>query len=110
MNWTDGFLGEITVCDRDGIVVYMNDLSKKQFAKYDSEGLLGKSLIDCHPEPSRTKLLEMLANPITNSYSTVKRGIRKMIHQTPWMEDGEFKGVIEISFEIPMEMPHHKRD
>ncbi|OFX61816.1 MAG: hypothetical protein A2066_07475 [Bacteroidetes bacterium GWB2_41_8] len=110
MNWTDGFLGEITVCDRDGIVVYMNDLSKKQFAKYDSEGLLGKSLIDCHPEPSRTKLLEMLANPITNSYSTEKRGIRKMIHQTPWMEDGEFKGVIEISFEIPMEMPHHKRD
>lgn len=110
MNWTDGFLGEITVCDRDGIVVYMNDLSKKQFAKYDSEGLLGKSLIDCHPEPSRTKLLEMLANPIINSYSTEKRGIRKMIHQTPWMEDGEFKGVIEISFEIPMEMPHHKRD
>lgn len=110
MNWTDGFLGEITVCDREGIVVYMNDLSKKQFAKYDEGGLLGKSLIDCHPEPSHTKLMEMLANPITNSYSTEKRGIRKMIHQTPWMENGEFKGVIEISFEIPMEMPHHKRD
>lgn len=110
MNWTDEFLGEITVCDREGIVVYMNELSKKQFAKYDSEGLLGKSLIDCHPEPSRTKLLEMLANPITNSYSTEKNGIRKMTHQTPWMENDEFKGVIEISFVIPMDMPHYKRD
>jgi hypothetical protein len=32
-----------------------------------------------------------------------------MILQTPWMEGGEFKGVIEISFEVPMEMPHYKR-
>jgi len=110
MNWTDGFLGAITVCDCDGIVVYMNDLSKKQFAKYDEGGLVGKSLIDCHPEPSRTRLKEMLAEPITNSYTTEKNGIRKMIHQTPWMENNVFKGVIEISFEIPMELPHHKRD
>lgn len=110
MNWSDGFNGAITVCDREGIVVYMNDLSKKEFAKYAEGGLVGKSLIDCHPEPARTKLMEMLAQPISNSYSIEKRGIRKMIHQSPWIEEGEFKGVIEISFEIPMELPHFKRD
>lgn len=110
MSWTDGFLGAMTVCDREGIVVYMNELSKKEFNKYDEGGLVGKSLIDCHPEPARTKLMEMLAEPISNSYTIEKRGIRKMIHQSPWMEDGEFKGVIEISFEIPMNMPHYKRD
>jgi len=110
MNWTDGFLGAMTVCDREGIVVYMNELSKKEFNKYEEVGLVGKSLIDCHPEPARTKLIEMLAEPISNSYTIEKRGIRKMIHQSPWMEDGQFKGVIEISFEIPMDMPHFKRD
>jgi len=110
MNWTDEFLGAITVCDREGIVVYMNDRSKKQFDKDGGESLVGKSLIDCHPEPARTELLKMLANPCPNSYSIEKRGIRKMIHQTPWMEHGEFKGVVEISFEIPMELPHYKRD
>ncbi len=110
MNWTNEFMGAVTVCDRNGIVVEMNEVSKKQFAKSDSDGLIGKSLIDCHPEPSRTKLLEMLANPITNSYTTEKNGIRKMIHQTPWMENGEFKGVVEISFEVPMDLPHYKRD
>ena len=110
MNWTDEFLGAITVCDREGIVVYMNDLSKKQFAKDGGESLVGKSLIDCHPEPARSFLMRMLADPIPNSYTIEKRGIRKMIHQTPWIEDGEFKGVIEISFEVPMEMPHYKRD
>lgn len=110
MNWTDGFLGAITVCDREGIVVYMNEQSKMQFAKSGDGDLLGKSLIECHPEPARSLLLKMLAEPFSNSYTIEKRGIRKMIHQTPWMEEGEFKGVVEISFEIPMEMPHHKRD
>ena len=91
-------------------MVYMNDLSKKQFAKSEEGELVGKSLFDCHPEPARTMLKNMLAKPTPNSYTIEKKGIRKMIHQTPWMENGEFKGVVEISFEIPMELPHHKRD
>ncbi len=109
MNWTDEFQGAITVCDRDGIVVYMNELSKKQFAKNDDGNLMGKSLIDCHPEPARSKLLEMLTNPVVNSYTIEKNGVRKMIHQTPWIENGEFKGVIEISFVIPNDLPHYVR-
>jgi transcriptional regulator with PAS, ATPase and Fis domain len=109
MDWTDGFLGAITVCDREGIVVYMNERSKAQFAKSGDGDLMGKSLVECHPEPARSLLLKMLAEPMTNSYTIEKRGIRKMIHQTPWMGNGEFKGVVEISFEIPMEMPYHKR-
>ena len=110
MNWTDGFLGAITVCDCNGIVVYMNDRSKEQFAKSGDGDLLGKSLIDCHPEPARSFLNKMLSEPVSNSYSIEKKGIHKMIHQTPWIEDGEFKGVVEISFEIPPKLPHHIRE
>ncbi len=110
MNWTDQFLGAVTVCDREGTVVYMNDRSKAQFAKSGDGDLMGKSLIDCHPEPARTFLLKMLAEAVPNSYTIEKRGIHKMIHQTPWMEKGEFKGVVEISFEIPVDLPHHIRD
>lgn len=109
MNWTDGFTGAITVCDREGIVVYMNDLSKKQFAKTDDGDLVGKSLIDCHPEPARSLMKKMLAEPNPNSYTIEKKGIHKMIHQTPWIENDEFKGVVEISFEIPVELPHFAR-
>lgn len=109
MSWTDEFLGAITVCDREGIVVYMNDRSKMQFTKSGDGDLLGKSLIECHPEPARSLLMKMLAEPLPNSYTIEKNGIWKMIHQTPWMENSEFKGVVELSFEIPMEMPHHKR-
>jgi len=109
MNWTDGFLGAITVCDREGIVVYMNDLSRKQFAKTEEGELVGKSLIDCHPEPARSLLKKMLAEPTPNSYTIEKKGIHKMIHQTPWVEDGEFRGVVEISFVIPEQLPHYIR-
>lgn len=109
MNWTDGFLGAITVCDREGIVVYMNDLSRKQFAKTEEGELVGKSLIDCHPEPAQSFLKKMLAEPTPNSYTIEKKGIHKMIHQTPWVEDGEFRGVVEISFVIPEQLPHYIR-
>lgn len=109
MNWSEEFDGSITVCDRKGIVVYMNNAAKRQFAKYNEGGLIGMSLIDCHPEPSRTLLLKMLEEPMYNSYTTEKNGTKTMIHQSPWFENDEFKGVIEISFKIPLELPNHKR-
>ncbi len=109
MNWTDEFNGAVTVCDRKGIVVYMNDISKKQFNKYGGNDLMGKSLIDCHPEPARSFLRRMLEEPIHHAYTSEKNGVKKQIYQTPWMENGEFKGVVEISFELPANMTNHKR-
>lgn len=110
-SWLDEDGAGITICDREGIIVYMNDRSKKAFAKYENGGeMIGTSLIGCHPEPSRSKLLAMLNEPQTNIYTTEKRGIKKIIRQSPWYQDGRFSGVVEISFEIPAEMPHHRRD
>ena len=108
-NWMDEFSGAITICDREGVIVYMNRVSIKQFEKYGGEKLIGSNLIDCHPEPAKSKLIEMLKQPTENAYTIEKKGIRKMINQTPWMENGELKGVVEISFEIPNPTPHFVR-
>jgi len=35
-----------------------------------------------------------------------KRGRKKIIYQTPWMDGEIFKGIVELSLEIPFEMPH----
>jgi hypothetical protein len=51
----------------------------------------------------------MLAEPTPNSYTIEKKGIHKMIYQSPWIENGEFRGVVELSFEIPEQLPHHIR-
>lgn len=107
INWAEEFNGAITVCDRDGIIVYMNQYSIKQFEKYGGEKLLGTSLIDCHPEPSKSKLKEMLIQPIENMYTTEKNAVKKIILQTPWMQKGVFSGVIEMSFNLDANMPNH---
>ena len=38
-----------------------------------------------------------------------KNGVKKLIYQTPWYENGEFMGLVEFSLEIPFEMPHYIR-
>lgn len=109
-NWLEEDEAAVTICDLDGIIVYMNERSRKSFTKYDDSGVsVGSSLIACHPEPARTKLLSMLKEPLVNVYTIEKKGVRKLIRQSPWYCDGKFSGVVEISFEVPIDMAHHIR-
>lgn len=108
-NWKDGVNFAITVCDLDGAIIEMNAKSAATFAKYGGDSLVGKSLIDCHPEPARAKLEGMLSEPFTNAYTIEKNGVKKLIYQTPWMRDGKPAGLVEISLEIPADMPHFVR-
>ncbi len=107
--WPDHFNASVTICDCEGIIVYMNEKAASQFVKYGGKNLIGKNLLDCHPEPARSRLMLMLNRPIDNTYTTEKDGNRKMIVQKPWMDRDIFKGVIEISFELPAEIPHYNR-
>ena len=109
-SWLDEDEAAITICDLNGIILYMNERSKKSFAKYDDSGVsIGSSLIECHPEPARTKLRNMLEIPQTNVYTIEKNGVKKLIRQSPWYRDGIFSGVTEVSFVIPQDMAHHVR-
>jgi transcriptional regulator with PAS, ATPase and Fis domain len=108
--WSDEFEGAVTVCDREGVITYINNRANKQFIKDGGKDLLGTNLLDCHPEPSRSKLISMLNTPTINTYTVEKKGIKRIIHQVPNYTKGVFSGVIEISFEIPKELPHFKRD
>ena len=38
-----------------------------------------------------------------------KGGLKKMIYQTAWKEDGKVAGLVEISMVIPEAMPHYDR-
>lgn len=104
------FLAELpfaaTVCDTNGTIIYMNHKSRSTF----SGDLIGKSLFDCHNPKSADKIREIMLTGIPNSYTIEKRGIKKLIHQSPWFEEGKMAGLIEISIEIPFEMSHFKRD
>jgi PAS domain S-box-containing protein len=107
--WWEQFAGAVTVCDREGVILYMNQKAVKTFAKYGGAELVGRNLLDCHPEPARTKLRELMAGQQTNVYTIEKAGVKKLIHQSPWYQDGAYAGLVELSLEIPDQMPHHVR-
>jgi len=109
INWTDEFPGAITVCDAQGIILYMNRKAGEVSKKYGGLKLVGQSVLDCHPEPARTKLLKMLKTRKSNVYTIEKKGRKKIIFQTPWYAKGRYQGFVELSLEIPFKMPHFIR-
>jgi hypothetical protein len=99
----------ITVCDTKAIILYMNDRSISTFQKYGGADIIGTSLFLYHHGPSAIKLKELLDTESKNAYTIEKAGIKKLIYQSPWYREGKFAGLIELSLEITMEMPHFVR-
>lgn len=98
----------VTVCDKEGKILEMNRRSL-QVNQKEGENLIGSNVIDCHPEPARTKLLDLMNTQTSNAYTIEKNGVKKLIYQTPWYENGEYMGLMELSIEIPFEMEHKIR-
>ncbi len=107
--WMKEFPGAITVCDANGIILEMNDRAARTFEKDGGYALIGKNLLDCHPEPARSKVQELLASHQKNVYTIEKNGVKKLIFQTPWFRQDQFVGFVELSLEIPFDMPHFVR-
>lgn len=109
-NWFKEFNGAVTVCDKNGIILEMNEKSAKTFEADGGYGLMGKNLFECHLEPAKSKLKELMDSRKINAYTIEKNGKKKLIYQSPWYENGEYKGIIELSLEIPFDMPHFIRE
>ena len=107
--WIEEFPGSITVCDREGIVLEMNAKSAETFKKEGGKDLIGSNLLDCHPEAARAKLEKMMETRQANVYTIEKKGVKKLVYQTPWYQDGQYKGFVELIVEIPFQMPHFVR-
>ena len=108
--WTKEFPGEITVCDTAGIILEMNDRAATAFQNRGGRELVGTSLLDCHPEPSRSKVQQLLASGKVNAYTIEKEGIKKLIYQAPCYKDGEYSGLVEVSVVLPDPLPHLLRN
>lgn len=107
-NWESNADLAVTVCDKEGVVIYQNVKAIKTFEKYGT--IVGKNLKDCHNPNSWSKIEQMLKTGESNTYTIEKNGVKKLIHQTPWSENGVIMGLTEISIELPTKMQHFKRD
>jgi len=107
-DWAKELACAVTVCDVQGVVLYQNNKSKTTFAAYGE--MIGKNLKECHNPQSWATIQQLLCEDVSNSYTIEKAGIKKMIHQTPWYHEGKVAGLVELSIELPKEMPHCIRD
>ena len=109
MDWIQDFPGAVTLCDTHGIILQMNKAAEKVFASDGGSSLIGTNALDCHPQPAREKMQQMLDTQSTNVYTIEKNGRNKLIYQAPWYNEGMFAGLVELSLELPSELPHFIR-
>jgi hypothetical protein len=109
-SWIKEFPGAVVVCDTRGIILDLNDQAEELYRNEGGSRLLGTNVLDCHPEPSRSKLAGMLETPRLHVYTTEKKERHRLIYQTPWYQEGRYAGYIEMILDIPAELPHFIRD
>lgn len=108
--WVKEFPGAIIVCDTRGIILEMNQRAIKSYQDQGGVNLIGTNLMDCHPEPARERLKGLMERREANVYTIEKKGGRRFIYQTPWYQEGQYAGFVEMVLTIPAEMPHFIRE
>jgi transcriptional regulator with PAS, ATPase and Fis domain len=103
-DWFNEMPVGITVCDTKGVILSMNDRAALIFKRSGGRDLIGKNMMACHPEGAQKKIRELLETRQPNAYTVEKNGVKSMLYQSPWYEDGAFMGYVEFIFSLPQEM------
>jgi hypothetical protein len=107
--WVRELPAEVMVCAAAGTILEMNTEAETLFTEDGGRSLLGTNVLDCHPEPSHTKLAGMLEGQLPNAYYNTEAGEKRFFFQSPWFLDGKYAGFVEISFSVPEHIPHFIR-
>ena len=108
--WVKELPAGITVCDRSGTVIGMNDASAASYASDGGYKLIGSNIRDCHP-PEALKILDsMLESGTPHVYMIENHGTRKILCELPWYTGGKLSGLVELSVVLPDTVPCYRRD
>ncbi len=99
--WFDELPVGITVCDTQGILLSMNDRAALIFKKSGGRDLIGKNMLDCHPDEAKQKILDLIETQQPHAYTVEKNGVKTLLYQAPWHEDGKFMGYVEFILILP---------
>lgn len=108
LHWADEVDYAVTIADKDCQIIYMNRRSRDTFCK-NGESLIGRNLMDCHPEHAKAIIRRLLSEGGSNAYTITKNGVNKLIFQSAWCRNGEIAGLVETSMILPPEMKHFNR-
>ena len=110
VDWLDQIKVIISNCDEKGNTTFMNQRGSEIFAGSGGYHLIGKSMVNCHPEGAvREKFVNLLKSQKFNCYTIERKGKKMLVYQTPLFKDGVFVGYNEMILPIPETMPHFVR-
>ena len=72
----------VTICDAQGMIVYMNEKSKLTFKSDGGENSIGISVFDCHSQLSKDKIHFLMNTMSSNTYTIEKKGVKKIVGTT----------------------------
>lgn len=108
--WVNELPIAITVCDKQSNIIYMNEKSMMTFSKDRGQNLIGQNLDNCHSISSQQKIKQLLETECSNIYTIKKNNKKKMIIQLPWFSENKIMGLVELSVELPENIPHFDRE
>jgi PAS domain-containing protein len=106
LEWFEQLPCAVTVCDRNYTILYMNDRAAEISSKEGGKALIGKNLIDCHPPEAQEKLKRVMASGRPYVFTIERKGVKKLVYQGHWKRRGRDGGLVELSFELPSDMPN----
>ncbi len=107
--WIAEFPGSVTVCDKDGIILEMNDRSAKTYASDGGYSLIGKNMMACHPASAQAIIKELLETHLQNVYTVEYDTEKLLVYQSPWYGKDELMGLVEFVLQIPKDIPNRLR-
>lgn len=104
-DWLIHYPAPVSVCDTQGTIIALNRQAAELFAGYGGADLVGTSLFACHPQPASEIIRRLLDEQAGNTYFTEKKGVRRLVHQVPWYDEGRFAGLVETVITLPGDCP-----
>jgi len=106
LEWFEQLPCSVTVCDKEYTILYMNSKAAEANSNNRDKSLIGRSLMDCHPLKAQRRLRKVMASGKPNVYTTEKKGSKKMVYQCHWKKGGRIGGLVELTFELPSDVPN----
>lgn len=96
--------------DKNDIITYMNDASAEMFADDGGLELMGRNVKECHNDYSNSVIDLINHEEFQNVYTIELKGKKKFVCQSPYYENGEFAGIMEMTIDLPEVLPNIIRE
>ena len=108
--WVATYPAEIMVCDQDGIILEMSDVSAQIYRKEGGVKMIGRNVFDHHEEPAKSQMMNVVKQKRHVMYTAEKDGLKKLVSIAPWCRDDEYAGFALIVLDLPKELPNIVKD